>query len=359
MVAEVASQAHEVFRELASDVAHFGRRVAAQRFRSLFHATERQLARRELLDDLLHLLHVVAVHQGALQMLQVNRRAVVEVQIADFVAGQHVQHHPVLVQAADPGVEQPLAGLRARAEARLFPARVEQPLRVGRLVQEVAQAAAISLCQELKPALALFQLRRHLLEFLFQELVAAFDVGQFRLHLRRIAAAADAGEEPFAAFQTAGKRVALGFQLGQLRAGGQHLGRKLFVGARRRGKLLALRLREHGIAQELEQQRFVGLKAVLIAHKIAEQDVMLQMDHIVPSALDEQQAVLQQAVGLREVVAKQRTAQACQDGVFELGENLIDLLPDGAVDVAAVGLEFIQARAEDIGLLAAVKMFPA
>ena len=86
---------------------------------------------------------------------------------------------------------------------------------------------------------------------------------------------------------------------------------------------------------------------------------MFEEISIVFSAIEENQAVLEQVIEGREFLAEQGFAGFGDDVFLDINPALRDLLADGADDAAPSGLQFGKARLDDVRLLTAFKMFTA
>ena len=114
VIPPVAPQPHQVFRKLQAHGERFFVRAPADGARSVVQPLHGNFSRGKLLENLLHALRFVAVHQGLFQLLQVDRRAIFAVDFADFIARQHVIDEVALFQPVDPFLQQPLAAFPAR-----------------------------------------------------------------------------------------------------------------------------------------------------------------------------------------------------------------------------------------------------
>ena len=112
-----------------------------------------------------------------------------------------------------------------------------------------------------------------------------------------------------------------------------------------------------GLAEEFLEERVHGLKAVGVTSIIAQQNVVLQEENVVFPAVEKNQPVLAELVINSEVLAKQCAARFCDNVVFHVANDLSHLLSHTADNAPAGGLQFGQARFDDVRLLTAFKMF--
>src|SRR5262249_30900145 len=126
-----------------------------------------------------------------------------------------------------------------------------------------------------------------------------------------------------------------------------------------RRQLAVLVTGQNEFAKKILEQRINGLETVNVTRVIAEQDVLLKIERVVPSAFDEEQGVLEQVVGFARFFAEKGAPRLPQDALLQITQNLVDVLANLAEDVAAIGLELGQACLQDVCLLAAFEMLAA
>ena len=135
-IPQVAAQAHEVFGETRGHRARLFPRVAAQFFGTMFRCVPARSCAREIASDFRNALKFLARDQGLFQLLQVNGRAIIVVDVAQLVAGQNVNQHIAMRKTRQPLVQQAHA---RRHRGRIFLAgrvRIEQAPRVFGLVEK-------------------------------------------------------------------------------------------------------------------------------------------------------------------------------------------------------------------------------
>ena len=227
------------------------------------------------------------------------------------------------------------------------------------MVQVIGQASLIKLREKIDFLFTLFNLRP-------QRLQIGAHGGEAMVHFRArraqgggIVRAQKAREHVVVALQLALQSFTLSLQALDVGMGFDSLLGDFIKAAPGLAHFFSGRPSEDKIAQEFEQQSFKDLEAVGVAHKIAEQDVVLEEELIVLAALHKQQAVGQQIVGLAELVAEQGAARLGQDGLLKIENKLAELLAGDAIDVAAVGLKFGESSLHHLGALAALEHFAA
>ena len=90
-IARVAAQAHVIFGEYQCHGASLILRIAAHGLGQLFDLAHGISPRREMAQDIFHALELFAHHQGFLELLKMERRAKIGVDVAHFIGGDHVR----------------------------------------------------------------------------------------------------------------------------------------------------------------------------------------------------------------------------------------------------------------------------
>src|SRR4029077_9715570 len=88
-------------------------------------------------------------------------------------------------------------------------------------------------------------------------------------------------------------------------------------------------------------------------------DVVFEKKPVILAAIEKDQAIFQQLVQWREVLAKERTARFADDVFFGIDDHLRDLLADDVNHAAPRRLQLRELGFDDVSLLAALEMFAA
>ena len=116
-------------------------------------------------------------------------------------------------------------------------------------------------------------------------------------------------------------------------------------------------MRKPRLTKKFLEQRVHGLKAVRVARVISQQDVVLQEENVVFSAVEKDQPVLHQFIERSKIFAEERPPRFGNDIIFDVREHLRNLLAYTANDSPPRGLQFRQARLDHVRLLAAFEVF--
>ncbi len=336
-------------------------RKPPDRARSLIQLLHRDFPRWKLLQDLRHPLGFVPVHDGFLQLLQVNRRRIIAVDFPQLVARQHVKQQVALFQPVHPFLQQ----LRTRFRRRLtFLQRslgVEQSPRIFRLVQVIAQPILVFLSQEVLPLLRRIDLRRQFFQVLFERRKLPFQIVQLRLRLRRSTALAlEQPRKHVSAVSRAPRQFFLFlFEPHQLRPQQSRLFQQPLVRLARLAELLRVVSRHHELAHEIQKQCVERIEAVRIVHEVPEQHVMLQEQVIVVPSLDKQEAVLQHIVHLVKILAEERPPRFRDRAVLHFPPDAAQRFARLPYHVLSVGLNLSDPRPYHVRLFAVLEQFPA
>src|SRR5262249_3231222 len=84
-----------------------------------------------------------------------------------------------------------------------------------------------------------------------------------------------------------------------------------------------------------------------------------EKEDVVLAAVEKDQAAFEQIVDESKVIAKERASSLGNDVFLDVGDHLRDLLAHGTNHHAPRGLQLRKARLDDVGLLAALEIFPA
>ncbi|MGH7881010.1 MAG: hypothetical protein ACREQD_16165 [Candidatus Binataceae bacterium] len=120
IIPAIAPETHQILREAQNQSAGVVMRVAAKRFRRFLDAFQRKIARGKLAEHFFDALHFIARQQGTPELLQVNGRTKIVVEIADFVTREHVAEQVAFLKPPVQLFKQSLANLRV---ARTMAAR--------------------------------------------------------------------------------------------------------------------------------------------------------------------------------------------------------------------------------------------
>src|ERR1700688_2243984 len=96
--------------------------------------------------------------------------------------------------------------------------------------------------------------------------------------------------------------------------------------ARRIVQVTSLIPAQDGFPKKIEEDCIERLEAVLVARVISEQDVLLEKEHVILTAFDEGQPVVQNVVSCRGLVAKQGLPGPRQGTFLDLLDRLKHVL---------------------------------
>ena len=178
IVPQVAAQTHEILGKPQSHRLGFLAGIAAQCLGRRLDALQGKSPCRKLVENLGHALELLPRNEGLFELLKVNGRAVIDVQVAQLVAGEHVRQKPALFEARQPGVQAPIANLRGFHARVAGPLGVEQAARVFRLVEIVGQTALVFVGKKIGFGFGGLDARSESLQSLAEMLHPGFDLGE-------------------------------------------------------------------------------------------------------------------------------------------------------------------------------------
>src|SRR5207248_10552700 len=145
-VAKVPVQTKEISGKPQDEFLHFLARVSLDSPGDLLNGSQRQLLRRNLLDDSFHLLQLILGDQRPAKLLKMQRRAIFRSNWTNFIAGQDMEEHFVLFEA----IEKPRQELGAKRRGLLRPGFwIEQALCVSRVVEIFAEPGCFAFAEEI------------------------------------------------------------------------------------------------------------------------------------------------------------------------------------------------------------------
>ncbi|MGA8034382.1 MAG: hypothetical protein WA823_21210 [Candidatus Acidiferrales bacterium] len=360
VIATVAAKAHEIFDEAQADGTLFFSRLAAHISRGVEHALGRNFSRRNLFEELLDAARVVFIYESFFQRLQVNGRAVVSMDFAEFIARDDVQEKFALFKTMHELFEEFGANLGAGfafCERRFG---IEQATSVVGLVEVVPEAALGFFVQEIHPPLGGIDLGAQVFE-------ALFDRGKLTAQVSDLSGIQSAGRafalkecrEQTVVAGAAGGFVDFFFKAGEVGAEHAALFDKTLVLLARLTEVVGVRAHQNKFADEIEKHRVENVEAIRVVYEIAEQDVMLEEKIFIVTVFDKQEAVLQQVVCVAVFVAEKRTAGFCERAVFNFAPDFAKRfadLPEGALPV---GLNVRNLGAHHVRLLTVLEVLSA
>ncbi len=114
------------------------------------------------------------------------------------------------------------------------------------------------------------------------------------------------------------------------------------------------------LPQEIDKDCVESLEAVLVFLIISEQHILLEKEDVVLAAFDKGQPVVQNVVrGRTSLLAKQRFSGPSQAVLLDILNRLKYVLAHVSEQVAAVRLQFGEARLDHVGLLGMIEMLAA
>ena len=120
-------------------------------------------------------------------------------------------------------------------------------------------------------------------------------------------------------------------------------------------KLLGAVAGQDVVADEIQQQRIEGLEAVRIVYEITKQDVVFEEELIVVAALNKEEPVLKQRIGLGKVIAKKSAPRLRDCAFLNFAPNAAESLAHLPDHVLAVRLKIGDLRTHHVGLLAVLE----
>src|ERR1700682_4922695 len=108
-------------------------------------------------------------------------------------------------------------------------------------------------------------------------------------------------------------------------------------------------------ADEIAKERIENVETVRGSHEISKQDVVLEEQMVVVAGFDEEEAVLQEFVGIVKIVAEESATRFRQGAFVHFTPDAANCFANLADYVLAVRLYFGNFRAHHVGLLAVLK----
>src|SRR5579864_7433650 len=268
IIPALAAETHQVLHETQHQGARFVMGIVTQSLRGFLDAFERKISRWKLAQHFFDAFHFVARQQRAPELLQVNGRAKIIIEIADFVARDHVSEKITLLKATMQFLEQPLANLRFARAVATRRRWIEQAARILRLTEVIAQPAAKFLGQEVYFLLGRFEFGANFRQLKFEVRLPTAQHSQIRFCLHSAAAFENSRKKTLTAADFAQCFLLLFFQFSQRGTLAKSLFDEFpvcFLGA---AKLLRGCFRDNKVAKKVDQQSVEILEAVRVLQEI-------------------------------------------------------------------------------------------
>src|SRR5579885_2413068 len=307
-------------------------------------------------DDFLDALELLARNHGFPKLLEVNGRTVFRGDGANLVPCDDVPQQVLCFKPFDKLREMlvPHRGSRLRSEAG-----VEQPACVYRFVQVVAHLGAVVLREKIDLLFGRVNPRADFLELKLLVLEAQLKIGQSCFEVARIARSKKFREKAISALELPARGFSLLLEVGDFRANGFRLPENRIVSGASFAEGGILADGQTSLAHEILEECVHHLEAVGVPDVVAEQDVVLEKVDVVLAAIEKNEAILQQVVERREVIAEERAARLGDDGLLDVNEDLRNLLANCADDRLASRLQLGEPRLNHVRGLASLEVLSA